>query len=806
MYLKSFGNVLWTASRAAGPARRLAGLALACALSACGLSSEQLSLPAPIGGGPPTTGTLPSPKGTALGDPASAGAEGPRIFEGHGKFLREPGEGSVDASGAAVNGGGGTTASGSIATGQVTGDGVTLDLVNATIPEAARTVLGDILKAPYVVADGLKGTVTLQTTKPVSADALLEIFETVLAANDAALVVEGGIYRVVTRDAALAAGRPVAPRPERQARGPGVGTEIVPLRYVSATEMERILGSVVPKGTIARVDKARNLLVVTGTRSELAAMADTVRTFDVDWMRGMSFGIFPLETSDPEAIAQELDTVFANDSNGPSAGLVRFVPNARLKAVLVITSRREYLKKAETWIRRLDLAAEATEKRAFVYRVQYRPVQELAEIVQKVYANPASEASESPVAAEADGATTPSADAAAAGGASEFGSLVAEAAQRPGMLSGGSGSTANVRTNAPIATPSADQPAAAPAPSADSTAAAAPAETAALPASGMLARREPDDRTSGISVVADEANNSLIISATPSEIRRIRKVLSEIDVMPTQVLLEATIAEVTLTDDLRFGLRWFFENRNNQFRLTDTLATNVVNAVAPQFAGFTYFLNTADARVALNALADITNVDVVSSPSLMVLNNKKAVLQIGDQVPIKTQEVQAVVGGDAPIINAITFRDTGILLTIIPRVSDDGSVLLEIEQEVSDVKATTSSTIDSPTIAQRRIRTTVSVNNGGSVVLAGLMQDRATRARQQVPLAGDVPVIGNLFKNKNDRITRTELVIAITPQVVSNHAETGMIAAEFRDRLNFTTRPQRETGPEHKETLDRILR
>jgi general secretion pathway protein D len=318
----------------------------------------------------------------------------------------------------------------------------------------------------------------------------------------------------------------------------------------------------------------------------------------------------------------------------------------------------------------------------------------------------------------------------------------------------------------------------------------------------MLAKAPPDDRSADISIVADDTNNALVITATPGEIKRIKRVLAEIDLMPAQVLLEATIAEVSLNDNMKFGLRWFLEKGGNEFRLTDS----AIGTVAPVFPGFSYFLNLPDAKVVLNALADITNVDIVSSPSLMVLNNKKAVLQIGDEVPIATQSAVSVLTPDAPIVNAISFRNTGILLTIIPRVSEDGRILLDIEQEVSDVKATTTSSIDSPTISQRRIKTTVVVNNGGSVVLAGLMQDRATRGRQQVPLAGDIPFLGNLFKNKDDKIARTELMIAITPHVVTDNAQIGAIAAEYRDRLNFSTRPQRRTPPDHKEQLDRIVR
>jgi general secretion pathway protein D len=542
------------------------------------------------------------------------------------------------------------------------------------------------------------------------------------------------------------------------------------------------------------------LLILTGTRSELESMTETVRVFDVDWMRGMSFGIFPIETSDVEAIAKELDTIFANDSDSPSKGMARFVPNKRLKAILVITSRPEYLKKAEIWLQRIDLAAEATQRRAYVYQVQYRPVQELVTILQRLYPAQAQRRESTPAAGVASAVASPVNGAAPS---TPVGSITLPV-RSGGGVAPPLDAPAEVVTlgNPPSAAPVANEPAVAPGIVADPLAGAASTGVT----TGSVSQSVPDDRDSGISFVADDGNNAIVVSATPGEWRRIRQVLSEVDLMPPQVLIEATIAEVTLTDDLKFGLRWFFEKGGSEFRLTDTLASAALGPIAPQFPGFAYFLNTTNAKVALNALADITNVNVVSSPSLMVLNNKKAVLQIGDQVPIATQQAVASDEVLAPIVNAISFRETGVLLTIIPRVADDGRILLDIEQEVSDAKATTTSDIDSPTIAQRRIKTTVTVGNGGSVVLAGLMQDRATRQRQQVPLAGDIPLVGNLFKNKDDEIARTELMIAITPHIVNDERQTGAIAAEFRDRLNFNTRPQRETLPEHREQFDRLAR
>ncbi len=312
----------------------------------------------------------------------------------------------------------------------------------------------------------------------------------------------------------------------------------------------------------------------------------------------------------------------------------------------------------------------------------------------------------------------------------------------------------------------------------------------------------PDDRQQGISVVPDEQNNALIITASSGEYKRIRQILGRIDAAPNQVMLEATIAEVTLNDQLRFGLRWFFEKGASEFRLTD-LATSVI---APSVPGFSYFINTPNVQVALNALGSITDVNVVSSPTLMTLDNKKAILQVGNEVPVATQSAVSVVTPGAPIVNSISYRNTGVILNITPRVSDSGRVLLEIEQEVSDVVTTDSSAIDSPTFQQRRVRTTVAVQDGESIVLAGMMQDRASRARTQVPLIGDIPVIGNLFKNKNDTIARTELLIAITPRVVKDPGQIRGIAAEFRDKLNFSTRPERRAPPDRREQVDRLLR
>lgn len=766
-------------------------------LAGCSLPYEQLSTPGPISAPTHQGATLPTSKtGTALADPASISGTQNRLYEGSGTFSRAAW--TADATPAAANGSdvgtGGANAtaatSSTTAASNETKDGITLNLANASVAEAAKTVLGDILGVNYVIGDKVNATITLRTTNPVDKAALLDIFESVLRTEGLAIISDAGVYKIVPSSEAAASGAPLR---RKGTQGLGVASEIVPLRFIAAAEMERILKSAAPNASVLRTDANRNLLLISGTRAELQSIAEMVRVFDVDWMRGMSFGIFPVEASDPDAIAQELDVVFANDKESPSKGLVRFVPNRRLKSVMVIAQRPEYLKKAETWIARIDLASQSTEKRVFVYHVQNRPAAEVATLLQKVYRSSGGGVQGAPVAT---------------GSVLDPTRILPGSAGDPNVIASNSDDPFQPIASPPVVTPTQSAAPVVVVPPAPGLAAAAgaadPAADGAVPQvqSAIGGGQAPDDLSSGISIVADEPNNSVVITATTREWRRMQNMLRSVDIAGTQVLIESTIAEVTLNDQLRFGVRWFFEKGGSELTLTDALT----GVVAPQLPGFSYFLNVNDVRVAVNALSSITDVNVVSSPTLTVMENKKATLQVGDEVPIATQSAVSVITPGAPIVNSVAFRSTGVILGITPRVSDNGKIVLEIEQEVSDVVNTTTSTINSPTIQQRRVKTTVNVQDGQTVVLAGMIQDRATRDRDQIPLLGDIPYVGNAFKSKTDRIERTELLIAITPHVLKDRHQIDEVAAEYRDKLNLSTRPQRQAGPDRRENVDRLQR
>jgi len=654
-------------------------------------------------------------------------------------------------------------------------DGISLNIVEASIAEAAKSILGDVLGVTYTVSEKVKGSITIQTAKAVPREALVEIFEDVLRGEGAAIVVQQGTYRILPLSEAFASA-PLKLAGSKRRRLPGVTTQVVPLQYVAAAEMERILKAIAPNANVLRADTARNLLVVAGTRADLDAVADAVSVFDVDWMRGMSFGIYPLESADPEAVAQELDTIFANDKESPIKGIVRFVPNRRLKAVLVISSRPEYLRRAQVWARRLDMATESTVRQVFVYAVRSRTAGDLAKLLQRVYGSQQEQPKTPP----------------------KLPGLPPPPLVPPTLLNGpgGPNGPGTILPGPPPpdgpSPPNGEQP-----PPPNGPDSGPPPDNSAPPPNGAR-----DVRFNGIAVVADEANNSLIVTATAQEYRRVRQILDRIDVAPNQVFIEATIAEVRLNDDLKMGVRWFFNSGKHGFRFTD-FATD---AITPVFPSFSHVFATKNFKIVVDALNSVTDVNIISSPTLMVLDNKKAILQVGNEVPIVTQSAVTVLTPGSPIVNSVTYRNTGIVLSITPRVGDNGRILLEVEQEASDVVRTDTSRIDSPTIQQRRIKTTVAVNDGESIILGGLIQDRADNRRDQLPLVGEVPLIGNLFKSKLDQIVRTELLIAITPRIVRDDAQIRAITEEFRARINLSTRPQRQGPPDRREKIDRLIR
>ena len=482
---------------------------------------------------------------------------------------------------------------------------ITLNFVNADVREVVRSVLGDILGENYALDPRVQGSITVETSRPLPRGALLPMLEQILQINGFTLVRQTDNYIVLPLQEAINSAGFNGSFLPRGGVTQGYAIAILPLEFIGAAEMERILRPLSKSDAVLRVDTARNLLIIAGTQQQLRAFHELVAIFDVDWMSGMSFAMIPLDYAPAAMVIDELETIFGLADESPLEGLVRFLPIERVNAVLVIAKRPNFIADAEAWIDRLDQGeGQGTQRRLFVYYVKNGRSEDLASVLTDVFAD---------LSGPPEARLAPGAERAVVGDAAPV-STVREAV--------------------------------------------AEAEGTAAPETSPVARlvNAVENETQGIGVVdesdiriiADNVNNSLVILATPREYRMIEAALTKLDIVPLQVLIEAAIAEVTLTDNLNYGVNWFLQEGQSGFHFSD-VATGVASSAV--FPGFTYLLTAgSNFRFALKALEEITDVKIISAPQLMVLDNHSAELQVGNDVPVATQQQQASATGDAPLV------------------------------------------------------------------------------------------------------------------------------------------------------------
>ena len=629
---------------------------------------------------------------------------------------------------------------------------ITLNFQDTDIREFIKVVMGDVLNKNYVIDEKVAGKVTIATTRPVLKEGLIALMENILAINGAAMINEGDFYRILPKNQAVKGNIPPALTKQIDE---GYSVRIIPLQFIAAREMQKILEPFLTEGSELRIDKKRNLIIISGSQQEIATAQETVDVFDVDWLRGMSVGLFPLDYVEPETLKTELDSVLAaieaDDGNELLQGLVRIVPIDRLQSILLISSTPAALREVEIWIHRLDRPGKSENKRLYVYNVQNAKATDLGEILGRIF---------SP-----DGDTT-----SGKGG---------DAQLAPGL----SPVEISADGNQPAGSASAGK---------------TPATSTRIADAGDRGVALPSGQS--VEIIADDVRNALVILATPQDYRMVELALAKLDVVPLQVLIEASIIEVSLKDDLNYGVEWFFKNsieRGNvtEGRATLDLGSPGLSAVSPSFS-YTIVDNADQVRVALNVLEQESEVNVLSSPSLMVLDNQTAYINVGDEIPVPARQSVSNINPDSPTVNEIRFRQTGVTLTVTPRVNSSGLVTMEIKQEVSNAVGTTSSEIDAPTIQQRQVESTVAINSGETIVLGGLIQDTQTNAESGIPILHRIPVLGKLFGQTRDEVRRTELLVMITPRVIRNRNEAKDVTEEFKRKLRGISPPATQNQEE----------
>lgn len=668
-------------------------------------------------------------------------------------------------------------------------EGVTLNLVNLPVEEAAKIIVGDIIGEDFVIDPKLEAKVTVHTAQPVPKKHALELFKASLRVVGLSLVKSAGVFRIVPFDQANTSGAPISTDINtNEQKLLGEGGLVVQLKYVSASEMKRLLEPIAARGSIVKADDSRNLITLSGSAEDLTTIRDAISMFDIDTMRGMSFALVPIKSGDADMLAEELRNIFGSSNEGPMNGMIRFIGNKRLSSILVISPQQQYISRARAWIDRLDSRAQNTDKQFYTYRVQNRPAKELMSTLNSVFGFDNKAATIAPrlggptnsstqntsntnQTTSGQPPTSPLGALSAAGptGAPGGGTLAANGEVSGSGLPGGAlGSSSGLSGLASLGVPG-----------------GTPERTGSTANSALS--MDNDRYRIGV----DEAKNALIIMAKSEDYRRLRSMIEVLDVLPNQVLIEATIAEVRLNDILRFGVRWYLQKNASNFGFSNTVpnipfantnaGTNLLGTnVNADFPGFGYALRNLNQQVTLNALNSISDVNIISTPSLTVLDNRDAILQVGDQIPVQTLQSVSAIGNT---FNSVNYTNTGVILKLTPHISESGRVMLDLEQEVSNVDPTTPINSTTPKIQQRRVKTQVVINDNESLLLGGLVQNSRGISADQVPVAGDLPVLGNLFKDKTDLIDKSELIIMITPHVMRSVSEGQEITEEFKRKL-----------------------
>jgi general secretion pathway protein D len=618
---------------------------------------------------------------------------------------------------------------------------IVLNFEAESIQSVVHTILGEVLQETFVIAPGVGGEVTFSTSKPVTREQLMPILELLLRWNGATLVYSEGRYNVLPVSDAIPGH--LVPEIGSAELARGYEVRAVPLRYIAPTEMEKILQPYVRDGAIVQVDNFRSMIFLAGTPEELRNYLRTVEIFDVDWLEGMSVGIYPLRTVEVESIISDLESVFSAGGESPLAGMFRFVPLERLGSVMVITFQKEYLYKAEEWIEILDRGAAGAGKQLYVYRVKNLEAPILAGYLTQLFGGEGAERRTLP---SPRGQLAPGLEPAQVGSVQDFNQSRLGMDRQDGQQGVQSGAL--------------------------------------------------DMGTGDIRITSVLETNSLLIQATQAEYNAVLAAIERIDIEPLQVLIESQVLDVELNEELQFGVNWYLTNNPNLIPegpsdndWLDVLAFgsgsaesggfNVLGAVATPLVDGVPFV-----QATIAALDEVTDVRSLAAPSLLVRNNATATITVGTQVPVQSSQVNT--GGAGNVVTSAQYVSTGITLTVTPRINPGGLVYMDISQDVSRPGARDPdiSTSGNPPINNKTVTSQVAVQSGQTVFLGGLISEQDSRGRSGVPFLSRVPVLGSLFGSKTKAVSRSETLVMITPTVVETAVDLREISEEMEDEFS----------------------
>ncbi|MGI3775964.1 MAG: type II secretion system secretin GspD [Janthinobacterium lividum] len=680
-----------------------------------------------------------------------------------------------------VDGPGGSGPGGGGAGGRSGGGDINLDFADTDIREVVAQILGTMLRVNYTIDPSVHGTATLRTASPLTRSQLIPTLQALLSQSGATLVQTGGLYRVLP-SAAGAGGL---------GSGGLSGGTVVPLRYAAGDELAKVLQPYAQNGAKVIASPDGRALVISGDPGSRDGLVSLARAFDVDALAGQSYALLPVTSGDAQDFATALTAAFKSGAAAGAAGSagasgVRIVPMARIDAVLAVGGSERVIDD----VRRVYALVEKTRRRTVrswhVFYLQNSRSNDIAYVLQQAFtpnnvtAQPPQQGSGPRSGNSATGGSSGGGSgfgsssgsqiggAAGLGGGSSSGGLGGGSSGglgSGGLGGGGSGGGGQQASSNPLL-------------------GGLDTSSPAGGASGGGGEQRPD----AMRIIPNAQNNAILAFGTPAETDTIEAMLRKIDILPLQVRIDATIAEVDLNDSLQYGTQFYFHGG-----LSGLLSQSGTTALAAPGTGSNPvgtggFLLTAPngQNLAISALQAVSKVRVLSSPELTVVDNQPARLQVGNLVPYLTGQQQSTITNSANVVNSYDYRETGVILQVTPRVNSGGLVTLDISQEVSSVVAattTTTASANTPTFQERAVESRVVVQDGETIGLAGLIQDSDTRSNGGIPFLKDIPILSLLAGTQSNNRSRTELLVLITPHVIHDGRDARALTEDLREGL-----------------------
>jgi general secretion pathway protein D len=625
---------------------------------------------------------------------------------------------------------------------------VSINVNRMMLPEFVIYVVGETLKIPFVMDQAMmedKRVVTFSTPQPISADKALEMVTGVLEKYDLFVEEKAGALHVMQK--------PSMPKPTMNIQS---GREIdesrrdvlqiIPLKFLRVAEIQSLITDL-SRGSVQIKPYAReNVLILHGNSVNMQQIIDFINYFDVPSLQDKKILFVRLIYWEPDEFIGQLTKMLEGmgiiAAKTPKEPGPLFIAIRQMNAVLVIAPDETTMKYILDWKNRLDtVEAAGSDEKAYTFAPQYSRASDIVNSLLALYG----------IAPRSDNASGRDASSSA-----KAYQTTGQGFQTPVADSQGSTFGSSISQPASGKTASSD----------------ASFHAASLPS---------------LKIAADNNKNVVIMICSPSVYRQHLGLLRQLDTQPKQVLIEATIAELSLTDELKYGVEWYINNTINNGPITGGTLGHLIDASTGNLGmAFNYVTSTANFKAMINALATKNKANILSTPRLTVLDNHEAVIQIGQDVPVATgeQTTAASTGTEPTILRSIQYRSLGIILKVKPTINTEGLLTLELTQEVSDLSKNTG-VGDSPIIAIRRINTSVVAANGQTVALGGLMKQQKGIIERKVPLLGDIPLIGNLFKVTENTDDRTELLILVTPTILTKTDDATKITDELKKEIKW---------------------